>query len=88
MDNMAHGCVCFISVAIAGRNSNVADFHFQYAPNRSSPMSFFRFCRSEDENLLYISPRICYNKLSMHILQNFTLQRFYFEKAFDFSEGL
>ena len=71
MDNMAHGCICFISVAITGRNSNVADFHFQYAPNRSSPDEFFCFCRSEDENPLYNSSLMCYNKLSMHIFAKF-----------------
>ena len=46
-------------------------FIFNTLQTAHHPMSFFRFCRSKDENLLYISPRICYNKLSMHIFAKF-----------------
>ena len=35
-------------------------------------------------NLLYISHQVCYNKLSMHILQNFTLQRFILKRLLVF----
>ena len=46
-------------------------FIFNMHQTAHHPISFFRFCRSKDENLLYIFPRVCYNKLCMHIFAKF-----------------